>query len=95
MNNLTHAERASLNIVFLRYPLEMGFDEITNLLSNTKFKDFDFEAFAFREHFELYQDNRKILIEVFRVQGIVIDALIAHAQDRQEVAMGIIRGATA
>jgi len=27
MNNLTHAERAALNIVFLRSPLEMGFDE--------------------------------------------------------------------
>ena len=54
MSNLTHAQKATLDIVFLRYPEDIRFDEITDLLSNTKFKDFDFKSFAFREHFELY-----------------------------------------
>lgn len=92
MNNLTHAERAALNIVFLRYPEDIRFDEITDLLSNTNFKEFDFKSFAFREHFELYENCNHIYTELLKIQLIIIDTLIAFNQKRHEGVLETLRG---
>ncbi len=92
MSNLTHAQKATLDIVFLRYPEDIRFDEITDLLSNTKFKDFDFKSFAFREHFELYENCNHIYTELLKIQLIIIDTLIAFNQKRHEGVLETLRG---
>ena len=92
MSNLTYAQKAALDIVFLRYPEDMGFDEIAAVLTRTEFKDFDFKSFAFREHFEVYENCNHIYTELLKIQLIIIDTLIAFNQKRHEGVIETLRG---
>jgi hypothetical protein len=91
MNNLTYAQKAALDIVFLRYPEDMGFDEIAAVLTGTEFKDFDFKSFAFREHFEVYENCNHIYTELLKIQLIIIDTLMEFNDERHKRVMATIR----
>jgi hypothetical protein len=90
MNNLTHAERATLNIVFDTFPDDLTFNEVLGLIPARV--DDKTRELIFNEPFGDYMRGVDLKIEIFRIQGVVIDALIAHAQERHESTLNTVRG---
>jgi len=90
MNNLTHAERATLKIVFDTFPDDLTFSEVLDLIP--PYVDDKTREIIFNEPFGDYITGVDLKIEVLRIQGVVIDALIAHAQERHEGVLETLRG---
>jgi len=80
MNNLTHAERATLNIVFDTFPNDLTFDEVLNLIP--PYVDDKKREIIFNEPFGDYMRGVDLKIEVLRIHSLIIDTLIEFNDER-------------
>jgi hypothetical protein len=91
MNNLTHAERATLDIVFARYPDDMTYNEILTLLQTEPLDFLPNKQVVPRECFEGFFKHTDLISEIYRIQLIIIDTLLAFNQERHQRVMATIR----
>ena len=85
MNNLTHSERATLNIVFARYPDDLTFNEVLNLIP--AYVDDKTREIIFNEPFEGFFRGTDLKIEILRIHAVIIDTLMEFNDERHQRAM--------
>jgi hypothetical protein len=89
MNNLTHAERATLNIVFDTFPDDLTFNEVLDLIpANVDDKT---REIIFNEPFGDYMRGVDLKIEILRIHSLIIDTLIEFNDERHQRVMATIR----
>jgi hypothetical protein len=89
MNNLTHAERATLNIVFDTFPNDLTFNEVLDLIpANVDDKT---REIIFNEPFGDYMRGVDLKIEILRIHSLIIDTLIEFNDERHQRVMATIR----
>jgi len=86
MNNLTHAERATLNIVFDTFPNDLTFDEVLDLIP--AYVDDKTREIIFNEPFEGFFRGTDLKIEILRIHSLIIDTLIEFNDERHKRVMG-------
>jgi hypothetical protein len=89
MNNLTHAERATLNIVFDTFSDDLTFNEVLDLIpANVDDKT---REIIFNEPFGDYFRGTDLKIEILRIHSLIIDTLIEFNDERHKRVMATIR----
>jgi len=88
MNNLTHAQKATLNIVFARYPDDLTFNEVLSLIPARV--DDKTREIIFNEPFGDYMRGVDLKIEILRIHSIFIDTLIEFNDERHARVMGAL-----
>ena len=91
MNNLTHAERATLDIVFARYPDDMTYNEILNMIPSSISHGDLIGDLVPKEPFESYFRGVDLKIEILRIHSLIIDTLIEFNDKRHQRVMATIR----
>ena len=89
MNNLTHAERAALNIVFDTFPNDLTFNEVLDLIP--AYVDDKTREIIFNEPFGDYMRGVDLKIEVLRIQAVIIDTLMEFNDERHQRVMATIK----
>ena len=90
MNNLTHAERATLGIVFARYPDDMTYNEILNLIPSSISHCDLIGDLVPKEPFESYFRGVDLKMEILRIQAVIIDTLMEFNDERHKRVMGAL-----
>jgi len=85
MNNLTHAERATLGIVFARYPDDLTFNEVLDLIP--AYVDDKTREIILNEPFEGFFRGTDLKLEILRIQAVIIDTLMEFNDERHQRAM--------
>ena len=85
MNNLTHAERATLNIVFDTFPNDLTFNEVLDLIP--AYVDDKTREIIFNEPFEGFFRGTDLKLEILRIHAVIIDALMEFNDERHQRAM--------
>jgi len=85
MNNLTHAERATLNIVFARYPDDLTFNEVLSLIPARV--DDKTREIIFNEPFGDYMRGVDLKLAILRIHSLIIDTLMEFNDERHQRAM--------
>jgi len=80
MNNLTHSQRATLNIVFDTFPNDLTFNEVLDLIP--AYVDDKTREIIFNEPFGDYMRGVDLKIEILRIHSIFIDTLIEFNDER-------------
>jgi len=80
MNNLTHAERATLKIVFDTFPNDLTFNEVLDLIP--PYVDDKTREIILNEPFNDYMKGVDLKIEVLRIHSIIIDTLMEFNDER-------------
>jgi len=80
MNNLTHAQKATLSIVFHTFPDDLTFGEVLNLIPPCV--DDKTREIIFNEPFGDYMRGVDLKIEILRIHSIFIDTLIEFNDER-------------
>jgi len=88
MNNLTHAERATLNIVFDTFPNDLTFNEVLNLIPT--YVDDKTREIIFNEPFEGFFRGTDLKLEILRIQAVIIDTLMEFNDERHKRVMGAL-----
>ena len=88
MNNLTHAERATLNIVFDTFP-DLTFNEVLNLIP--AYVDDKTREIIFNEPFGDYMRGVDLKLEILRIQAVIIDTLMEFNDERHARVMFTIK----
>jgi hypothetical protein len=89
MNNLTHAERATLKIVFDTFSDDLTFNEVLDLIpANVDDKT---REIIFNEPFGDYFRGTDLKIEILRIHSLIIDTLIEFNDERHKRVMATIR----
>ena len=89
MNNLTHAERATLGIVFARYPDDLTFNEVLSLIPARV--DDKTREIIFNEPFGDYMRGVDLKIEILRIHSLIIDTLMEFNDERHARVMFTIK----
>ena len=88
MNNLTHAERATLKIVFDTFPNDLTFGEVLDLIPF--YVDDKTREIICNGQFGDYMKGVDLKIEVLRIHSIIIDTLIEFNDERHARVMATI-----
>ena len=89
MNNLTHSQKAALNIVFDTFPNDLTFNEVLSLIPPCV--DDKTREIIFNEPFGDYMKGVDLKIEVLRIHSIIIDTLIEFNDERHARVMATIK----
>ena len=85
MNNLTHAQKATLNIVFDTFPDDLTFNEVLSLIPARV--DDKTREIIFNEPFGDYMRGVDLKLEILRIQAVIIDTLMEFNDERHQRAM--------
>jgi len=88
MSNLTHSQKATLNIVFDTFPNDLTFDEVLNLIP--PYVDDKTREIIFNEPFEGFFRGTDLKIEILRIHSLIIDTLIKFNDERHKRVMGAL-----
>ena len=89
MSNLTHAQKATLKIVFDTFPDDLTFNEVLSLIPARV--DDKTREIIFNEPFGDYMRGVDLKIEVLRIQAVIIDALMEFNDERHQRVMATIK----
>ena len=89
MNNLTHSERATLNIVFDTFPRDLTFSEVLDLIPI--YVDDKTREIILNEPFGDYMRGVDLKIEILRIHSLIIDTLIKFNDERHARVMATIK----
>jgi len=88
MNNLTHSQRATLNIVFDTFPNDLTFGEVLNLIPPCV--DDKTREIILNEPFEGFFRGTDLKLEILRIQAVIIDTLMEFNDERHKRVMGAL-----
>ena len=89
MNNLTHSQKAALNIVFDTFPRDLTFKEVLDLIP--PYVDDKTREIIFNEPFGDYMKGVDLKIEILRIHSLIIDTLIEFNDERHQRVMATIK----
>ena len=89
MNNLTHAQKATLNIVFDTFPDDLTFNEVLSLIPARV--DDKTREIIFNEPFEGFFRGTDLKLEILRIQAVIIDTLMEFNDERHKRVMFTIK----
>ena len=89
MNNLTHAERATLGIVFDTFPDDLTFNEVLSLIPARV--DDKTREIIFNEPFGDYMKGVDLKLAILRIHSLIIDTLIEFNDERHARVMFTIK----
>ena len=85
MNNLTHAQKATLNIVFDTFPDDLTFNEVLSLIPARV--DDKTREIIFNEPFGDYMRGVDLKLAILRIHSLIIDTLMEFNDERHQRAM--------
>jgi hypothetical protein len=88
MSNLTHSQKATLNIVFDTFPNDLTFDEVLDLIP--AYVDDKTREIIFNEPFEGFFRGTDLKIEILRIHSLIIDTLIKFNDERYKRVMAAL-----
>ena len=88
MNNLTHAQKATLSIVFHTFPDDLTFNEVLDLIP--LYVDDKTREIILNEPFGDYMRGVDLKIEILRIHSIFIDTLMEFNDERHARVMGAL-----
>ena len=88
MNNLTHSQKAALDIVFDTFPRGLTFGEVLSLIPACV--DDKTREIIFNEPFGDYMRGVDLKIEILRIHSLIIDTLIEFNDERHARVMATI-----